>query len=541
LRLRIQSIPSEKAQDFMDHIVGKDVHRYYSKQISNCPNISLYIVESSSGQMMRKLIRQICVVLLISVSLSAVLPANSIPVAKAKGIESAFEKDRQQRNQGIGQEDFKIKVDATLVATDVTVIGKDVPELSGEDFIVLDNGVEQQVSHFSRNQLPLAVALLIDTSLTVKDFLPLIQIAAGSWLRNLDPEDRVVLFSFDAEPRRLSDLTYDRLLIANKISKLKFQWGTDLFGAIYDAAKYLQKNALNYRRAIIVISDNYHYGVQKENIRGSLASESARTKALEAAVTIYSIKTPSTDMDRTGSLSRMRQIAADTGGEILDMKSWTSLRAALSEVIEKLRMQYVLGFNPSDAGESGSFHKLAVTFADKDRCPDCRLLARSGYYSGVSTPPSTADDAPVMPERSAEETDQLLIQQSIVTVASTNLNLSDIPFKINTTQLDDSHDEPYVKVELKIDSSRVQFSSAQNRYFCKLHVAIFYADKNGKILGSEWKTLAGQFEEATYRKALEQGLIYSTTIPLETEKQMLSVVVYDEESDRVGSKLIKLR
>ncbi len=467
--------------------------------------------------------------------------ANSIAV-EVVGNESALQEDQLQQNQSqdIDPESFKISVDASLVATDITIIGKDVPQLSADDFIVLDNGAQQQVTHFSRNELPLAAALLIDTSLTVQDYLALIQIAAGSFLRNLDPEDLVVLFSFDAAPKRLSDLTYDRILIAQKIRRFKFQLGTDLFGAIYDAAEYLQKNARDHRRAIVVISDNYHYGVNQQDARGIAESQRARNKALESAATIYSIKSPSSDMDRMGSLPRMKQIAADTGGEILDTKSWESLQVTLSEVIAKLRMQYVLGFNPSDPGESGSFHTLAVSFADKDRCPNCRLLARSGYYAGASAPPSMRIDVPIKSERSIEETNQLLIQYSIAAVGSVNLDLSDLPFKVSTTQLDGSSGKPHIKVDLNIDSSRIHFHAAQNRYLCKLHVTIFYTNRGGKILGSQWRTIEGELKEDTYQQALENGIFYSTAIPLETEKQMLNVVVYDEKSDRVGSKLIKL-
>lgn len=432
-------------------------------------------------------------------------------------------------------------MDATLVATDITIIGKDIPQLKADDFTVLDNGIKQQVSFFSRHELPLAVALLIDTSLTVENYHALIQIAAGSFLRNLDPEDLVALFSFDAEPKRLADFSYDRVLIAQKISRLKFQLGTDLFGAISDAAEYLQENAPDHRRAIIVISDNYHYGVNRQDARGVADSHRARNKALEAAATVYSIKTPSSDIDRMDSLPRMRQIAADTGGEILDIKGWESLQATLAEVIAKLRMQYVLGFNPSSSGESRSFHTLAVSFADKNRCPNCRLLARSGYYSGASTPSTNPIKLPAKPERSVEERDWLLIQLSIAAVGSVNLDLSNLPFKASTNQLTDSNGKPYIKVDPNIDSSRIQFKVVQNRYLCRVHVVIFYTNRGGKVLGSIWRTIEGQLREDTHNQALEKGISYSTAIPLETEKQMLSVVVYDERSDRVGSKLIKLR
>ena len=289
-----------------------------------------------------------------------------------------------------------------------------------------------------------------------------------------------------------------------------------------------------------MISDNYHYGVEQQDTRGIAESHRARKKALEAGVTVYSIKTPSSDMDRTNSLARMKQITADTGGEILDSIRWVSLQATLSEAIMKLRMQYVLGFNPSDAGETGTFHTLAVSFADKDRCPDCRLLSRVGYYSGVSTPPSAPDYVPVMPKRSIEEMQQFLVQYIIAAVGSTDLDLMDLRFKVSTTQPDSSDGKQQVIVDLNIDSSRIKFDAAQNRYLCRLHVTIFYTNRNGKILGSECRTVEGQLDEDTYKQALKTGILYSTAIPFEAKKQMLNVVVYDEKSDRAGSKLIKL-
>jgi len=246
--------------------------------------------------------------------------------------------------------------------------------------------------------------------------LPLIQIAAGAWLRNLDPEDLVVLFSFDAAPRRLSNLTHNRVLIAEEISRLSFNLSTNLFDAIRYAVWYLQENAPNRRRTIILISDNFHYGVQDGNTHGFAASESALVEALQSAVTVYSIKTPSLDTDRTGSLPRVMKIALETGGEVLHMKKWSSLQAGLERVISNLRMQYSIGFIPTQIGEKGVFRELSVKLADRKKCPECRILSRSGYYPGISTP-LPADDNPGIapPGNSPADTDKLLIRKSIET------------------------------------------------------------------------------------------------------------------------------
>jgi hypothetical protein len=97
---------------------------------------------------------------------------NSITVEATENA-LAVQEDQLQQNQSqdVAPESFKISVEASLVATDITIIGPETPQLSADDFIVLDNGAQELVTHFSRNELPLAAALLIDTSLTVQDYL----------------------------------------------------------------------------------------------------------------------------------------------------------------------------------------------------------------------------------------------------------------------------------------------------------------------------------------------------------------------------------
>ena len=160
--------------------------------------------------------------------------------------------------QEIRSEIPKIKVDVALVTTEVTVLGAAALDLRAEDFIIYDNGVAQQVSHFSRDKLPLAVALLIDRSSSIRPYLPLLQKAAVSALGRLKAEDPVALFAFDDDLLKLSDLTADRNRIAGIIGKLTIGNGTNMYDAISNVAGYLRGEAPHHRRAIILISDNCH-------------------------------------------------------------------------------------------------------------------------------------------------------------------------------------------------------------------------------------------------------------------------------------------
>jgi VWFA-related protein len=433
-------------------------------------------------------------------------------------------------------EPFKFKVAVDLVTTDVTVIGKPASELQPEDFTVLDNGTAQQVSHFSQDQIPLAIALVMDTSLSVQQYLPMLQIAGGSALRHLNADDQVALYSFSMKPKRESDLTLDRVQTAKEISKLECNYGTDIYWALSDAARYLYDKAPNRRRAIILISDNCYWGDSFHT------AKSARNKALEVATTIYSIKTPGTFMDNNQycgngrSVSDVKEIAEDTGGEVIDIRSWTSLPEALSKAILNLRKQYTLGFNPSVSRQKGSFHELSVKFAAENRCPGCRLLSRAGYYEGVSAPLPPQEKQRPAPKRTEEKTEQMLIQQSILTAGTYPVDMTDIPITITTTPQTDPNGQPQMKVDLQIDSRRIQFKPVDGQHACKLHITVFSVNSGGKILNSDWRILEGKLKEETYWQAMKSGLAYPITVSVKPETQYLKVVIYDEESDRAGSK-----
>lgn len=442
------------------------------------------------------------------------------------------------------QEGFSIKVNVNLVTTEVTVIGTAASPLQPEDFIIYDNDVEQSMSYFSRGQIPLAVAIVIDRSLTVQKYMSRLQIAAVSSLRLLKPEDQVALFAFDYSVAKLNDLTEDRVLIAEKIGKIRNRIGTNIYDAIYEASNYLKKKAPQRWRAIILISDNIKMGPSAHN------AKKTREELLEAATTLYNIKTPADfgppmywAENRKNLLEtdpEIRRMAAETGGEVLDMQAGISIQSALERVISHLRLQYTIGFNPSDPGRQGVFRRLTVKLASQDRCPGCRLLTRSGYYPGVSAPVPLPNPAKKEPELVAPQSEQLLVEQNIAIAAGADMDLADIPFAVQTAEQQGSEAQQRVRVNLQIDLSRVEFKTINGLHAFKLHVVVFYADAKRKILGSERRILEGQLGKETYWKVMKSGVACSIEVPFKVRKQTLKIVVYDEQSDKIGSKLVKL-
>ena len=446
--------------------------------------------------------------------------------------ESARDGNQPRQDQKTSTEGFRVSVDVELVTTDVAILGAPESELQAEDFIIYDNSVTQQISFFSRDQLPLAVAILVDSSGSITDKLPALQNAAITALERLKPEDQVALYSFDWGYHRLINLTEDRFLIAERIGKLRtVAGGTDIYDTVYDAARYLKENAPHRRRAIILISDNCHYF-------GDHTADDCRNELLETATTLYNVVTPSSETEESPfckeSNPMIQHLAEETGGEVLNLQGSTSIKAALEKIMFRLRMQYTLGFSPSNPGPQGSFHELSVSFANEKVCPGCRLLARRGYYTGVTTLMPPHYYSPGM--------DHLLVQRRVLIAASTDLDLDEIRFTHSTVEQTNPNGQPQLRIDMHIDPTAIDFSILKDRHYYKVMVAIFYTDKEPKVLGSQWRIIEGDLSKEDYSWLMKMGSIkFSTTVPSEPKKQFLKIVVYDEKSDRVGSRYIQLR
>ncbi len=288
-------------------------------------------------------------------------------------------------------DDFKLKVDVQLVMVDATVrdrSGRPMETLRREDFRVFENGLEQTVQSFSRDEYPLAVALVVDRSGSVAPYMNELRQAAYRALHQLKRGDQVCLFTFAGDVQRLEDLTTDRQRIANRIGTIQAGGGTNIVDGLFDAVYYLSLVARDRRRVVILVSDN-------ENTTRPRSSQSEVIRlAMESETVIYSVKTVGAGTPLTmripvwvGSLGKddlVGKIAQETGGEIIDAGATGSLDSALATVITRLKLRYTLGYNSPNPTKDGSFRKIDVCLNERYGRPDSDYIvsARRGYYAG---------------------------------------------------------------------------------------------------------------------------------------------------------------
>ena len=284
-----------------------------------------------------------------------------------------------------------IRVRVRMVQVDAVVrnrAGHMLDNLTAEDFRVYEDGVLQEIQNFSRDELPIAVALIVDRSGSVSPYISELRRIAARALDQLKLQDEVCLFSFADTAARLEDPTADRRRIVNAIDRIRAGGGTNITDALHDAVNYLAQSAPGYRHAIILISDNQ----QTVNPQSSEA-QVIRT-AMETETVIYSLKTSGDPLQFGAQLPSLilqgnpvGKMSQETGGEVINVNKVSSLDSALGSVISRLRMRYSLGYYPSGTAQGGAFHEIAVRLTDRHgkAGKDYFMHAKRGYYATGSS------------------------------------------------------------------------------------------------------------------------------------------------------------
>src|ERR1700683_4376233 len=189
------------------------------------------------------------------------------------------------RGQDAGQ--GAIRVNVNLVLIDTTVKAKDGQIMTGlkkDDFEVREDGAVKKLDVFSRDELPLDVALVLDLSDSIGPFLGPLREAATTALAALKPDDEVALFTFSTEAELRVPFTKDKGKIAEQISVFKAGGATNINDGIFVAAQYLLKTPPNGRRVIILISDDVGTDAGGQGTRDIV------TEAIASDSVLYNLK-----------------------------------------------------------------------------------------------------------------------------------------------------------------------------------------------------------------------------------------------------------
>lgn len=279
-----------------------------------------------------------------------------------------------------------IKVTTELVVFDAQVIDKKskrpIGDFTKEEFEIYDKGVRQQVSYFSRDELPLSILLLLDVSASVRPILHQVRDGALNALEHLKPEDHVAVMAFGSKADLVQDFTRDRSLVARRIEEATGNEylgpGTFLGPALEEATMHIDDApAAGSRRVIIVITDNIasSFGMEKR----------INEKLLASGTVVYGLIVRGAigkffNVMFLGQIKGVNTYVHETGGEILGA-SKNEVDAKLAVMIDRLRARYAIGFRPTDQASTDEFRTVEIKLTPlRKRKEKPVVLTKRGYY-----------------------------------------------------------------------------------------------------------------------------------------------------------------
>ena len=304
----------------------------------------------------------------VVVAMLALAAANGGP---GRTTRLSAEQDRQQPS-------FTTGID--VVALSVTVIDRDgrlVTGLNQEEFVIYEDGVQQETTFFTRTQLPIALALLIDTSASMDEKMSTAQEAAIGFSRRLRPEDLAEIIDFDSRVDILQGFTTDVDELEHAIRRTSAGGSTSLYNAMYISLKELEKAPLGAeevrREAIVVLSDG-------EDTSSLVSFEEVLELAKRSETAIYSIGLQSEDSrSRTGFREAdfvLRQLAQETGGRAFFPKAVEDLPSIYQQISDELSSQYTVGYISANPLRNGQWRRIVVRVNREETV----ARTKQGYY-----------------------------------------------------------------------------------------------------------------------------------------------------------------
>jgi len=254
--------------------------------------------------------------------------------------------------------------------------GRFITDLTKDDFQVVESKKAQTIQEFTaESDLPLRIAILVDTSNSIRERFRFEQQAAVDFINSVirPHQDKAMIVSFDSSAELVSDLIDDPQKLAEAVRSLRPGGGTALYDALYFACRdKLQQDQPRhkFRRAIIIVSDG-------DDNQSRVSRDQSLEMAQKADAVIYCISTNISRIEADGD-KVLKYFAAQTGGQAFFPFKAEDLAQSFENIANELRHQYNVFYRPDPFKTDGLYH--AVDLKVKGR-RDVVVRARKGYYA----------------------------------------------------------------------------------------------------------------------------------------------------------------
>jgi VWFA-related protein len=276
------------------------------------------------------------------------------------------------------EERYQFRVTVDLISLNVTVTdarSRFVTELLQKDFSVYEDGIAQEISIFSREDLPIRLMLLMDTSASMDEKMAFAQEAAVNFVKTMKEDDLAQVMEFGSKPNVLQPFTADTDKLIRAIQMTQAGGTTSLYNALYIALKNLSRRREDIRRqAIVVLSDG-------EDTSSLVSFDQVMELTKDTDVVIYTISLRKQSARRGRAFSEaehvLKKLAEETGGQWFFPNEIQELASVYERISTELKSQYNLGYISNNPKRDGSWRRVVVQTA----IPDLIVRTKLGYYA----------------------------------------------------------------------------------------------------------------------------------------------------------------
>jgi Ca-activated chloride channel homolog len=271
---------------------------------------------------------------------------------------------------------------ADIVLLNVTVTDSDgrfVSRLDKNDFQVFEDGALQEISNFTRDQQPIALSILLDTSTSMEKRLGVAQQAAIGFVGRLGPRDIAQIMAFNSRAETLLDFSGDRAALDTAILRTRAGGSTALYNAVYTALSDLKRVVARSpeeirRQAIVLLSDG-------EDTSSLLDYDQVEESAKRSEVAVYTIglrskeDTPQHGFNEADFV--LRTLAQDSGGRAFHVQDIAQLPGIYQQIADELANQYTMGYSSKNPKRDAAWRRIVV----KVNRPGVNARTKSGYFA----------------------------------------------------------------------------------------------------------------------------------------------------------------
>ena len=268
--------------------------------------------------------------------------------------------------------------DARLVVLHASVVdrkGKLLTDLPQSAFKVYENGAEQSIKVFKREDVPVAMGMVIDNSGSMRDKRARVERASLDLVRASNQQDEVFIVNFNDEAYLDVEFTNDMHLLEQGIARIDSRGGTALRDSISMSIDYLKEKGKKDKKVLLVVTDGNDTASNDRDTLEKLVMKAQKSEVLIYAVGLLSDEEPHEAKKAKRVLDALTHTS---GGLAYYPKDLTEVDAIAQRVAHEIRNQYIIAYTPSNPALDGTFRQIHVAV----KGPGSPVVrTRTGYFA----------------------------------------------------------------------------------------------------------------------------------------------------------------